>query len=181
VTQRVDSTRIDALKSLFLKWNARINLSAARTPNELDEHVRDSLAVVSRIEGTSRALDVGSGGGFPLLVVAIARPDISFVGLEPVHKKHAFLRTAIRELGLDNVDVRAERLEVHTVHDYDVAMSRATFDLAEWLARGREHVRPGGCVIGFEAVERALPFEVERHRYELDGKPRALVILRRDS
>ena len=162
---------------LFERWNRSINLSAATTRSEILEHVEDSLQVVPVLEPHRRVLDVGSGGGFPVLVAAISLPHVSFTSLEPVHKKHAFLRTAARELGLTNLEPRAERLESHPLRDYDAAMSRATFDLAEWLAAGSQYVVPGGVVIGFEAVARTdLPSGVIRRPYSLRGKDRALVV-----
>src|ERR1051326_3842169 len=148
----------DALRhrfvDLFEKWNRSINLSAATTRAEIDEHFEDSLHVVPHLRGRARVLDVGSGGGFPVVMAAMALPDSQFTSLEPTHKKHAFLRTAARELGLSNLDARAERLEDHAAHDYDAAMSRATFDLAEWLQLGLARVVSTGIVLGFEAVPR---------------------------
>ncbi len=163
--------------TVFEKWNRSINLSAASNRDEITEHLVDSLHVVPFLAARRRVLDVGSGGGFPVVVAAICLPDCAFTSLEPVHKKHAFLRTAARELKLVNLEARAERLEDHRTRDYDAAVSRATFDLLEWLTRGREYVAPGGVVLGFEAVERTdLPTRVERHVYDLRGKRRAIVI-----
>lgn len=165
---------------LFEKWNKSINLSAASSREELLEHLEDSKHVVPHLQGVSRVLDVGSGGGFPVVVAAICLPDVGFVSLEPVHKKHAFLRTAARELGLPNLDPRAQRVDDHDVRDYDAAMSRATFDLAEWLSMGMGYVKPNGMVLGFEGVTRTdLPTSVERHPYTLADKQRAIVIARR--
>lgn len=176
------SSKLARFQDLFLKWNASINLSAARTANELDEHLEDCLHVVPALREAKRVLDVGSGGGLPVVVVAICLPDVELVALEPVHKKHAFLRTAARELGLANLSAFAIRADDHETRDYDAATSRATFDLREWLELGLTFVRPGGRVIGFEAVERTdLPWTVERRRYEVRGKQRALVIVERGS
>src|SRR5438067_424464 len=127
---------INRFMELFRKWNKSINLSAG----DLDEHIADSTAVVPHLVGSTRVLDVGSGGGFPVIVAAIALPSIAFTAIEPIHKKHAFLKTAARELGLSNLTALAIRLEDHDVSDYDAAMSRATFDLREWLALGLERV-----------------------------------------
>lgn len=176
VTHRVINRFID----LFEKWNRSINLSAASTRAEVQEHVDDSLQIVPYLEGRTRVLDVGSGGGFPVVLAALTLPDIQFTSLEPVHKKHAFLRTAARELKLVNLEARAERLEDHAEHDYDATMSRATFDIVEWLTRGREYVVDGGIVLGFEAVPRDdLPAGAVRHPYELGGKQRAIVVATR--
>src|SRR4051812_12405123 len=102
---------LSAFVSLFEKWNKSINLSAASNRAEVVEHVIDSLYVVPHLTGRARILDVGSGGGFPVVVAAICLPTSSFISLEPVHKKHAFLRTAARELGLGNLEPFAMRLE----------------------------------------------------------------------
>lgn len=176
------SEKLSNFADLFLKWNASINLSAARTRADLDEHIRDSLQIVPHLAAAHRVIDVGSGGGFPVILAALSLPSVHFTALEPVHKKHAFLRTVARELSLSNLDPIAMRVEDHATTDYDVATSRATFDLLDWLRIGRTLVRPNGTVIGFEASPRTdllAPFE--RHPYSLDDKTRALVIVRRDS
>ena len=181
MTQRViENPQLQAFIRLFEKWNQRINLSAARTRVELEQHVRDCLHVVPHLEGAKTVLDVGSGGGLPVVVAAISLPEVSFTALEPVHKKHAFLRTAARELALVNLEAFALRIEDHDRRDYDAACSRATFDLADWLALGLTFVRPGGFVVGFEAVERTdLPMAIERRPYTLEDKTRSIVIARR--
>lgn len=173
---------LSAFVTLFEKWNRSINLSAASTHAEVVEHLIDSLHVIPHLAGARRVLDVGSGGGFPVVVAAICLPSISFTSLEPVHKKHAFLRTAARELGLRNLDPYAQRIEDHEVRDYDAAMSRATFDLVEWIQTGLRYVNENGIVLGFEAIPRDdLPAGVERHPYKLDGKTRAIVVARRST
>ncbi len=174
---------------LFHRWNRSINLSAARSEPEIHDHIIDSLHVVPQLRTVASQtttppspvdiLDVGSGGGLPAVVAAICLPDAHVTALEPIHKKHAFLRTVARELSLTNLEALTERLEDHQRHDYDAAMSRATFDLREWLLRGAVHVRPGGLVLGFEAAPRSdLPPGTLRHPYHLDNKTRAIVGLR---
>ena len=166
--------------ALFLKWNERINLSGASSASEIEEHVRDSLHVIAHLKDAQRVIDVGSGGGFPVVIAAICLPSTHFVALEPVHKKHAFLRTAARELALANLEAHAKRVEDHDAREYDVATSRATFDLRDWFTTGLELVRVGGVVAGFEAILRSdLPPTVERHPYKLDDKQRSIVLLRK--
>ena len=172
---------------LFLKWNQRINLSAARSEHDLRDHIVDSLQLVPHLLAVARSrpvsasfLDVGAGGGLPSAVAAICIPDAHIVALEPVHKKHAFLRTVGRQLGLPNFAPTPERLDQHQRRDYAAAMSRATFDLREWLLSGVEHVEPGGIVFGFEAIPRTdLPPRTQRYPYALQGKSRAIVALER--
>ena len=175
------ATNLNNFIFLFIKWNEKINLSAARNEVEVREHVMDSLYVMPRLPpGPARVIDVGSGGGFPAVVMAICAPSIDVTALEPVHKKHAFLRTAARELKLTNLEAYARRVDDHDERDYDAATSRATFDLREWLLTGLSLVRPGGLALGFEAVQRDdLPQPLERFPYEIAGKSRAIVAVRR--
>jgi len=176
------ASTLQRFRDLFAKWNERINLSAASSLDDIEEHIRDSLHVVPFLPATGSVLDVGSGGGLPVVVAAICLPSTQFTALEPVHKKHAFLRTAARELELGNLEAFARRVEDHPERDFDAAMSRATFDLREWILRGLELVRRDGSVLGFEATQRDdLPVPFERHPYELDGKRRAIIVAHRSS
>jgi 16S rRNA (guanine527-N7)-methyltransferase len=177
--------------ALFHKWNQRINLSAARSEHELNNHIVDCLHLVPHLRAAASAwppprpvpvLDVGSGGGLPAVVVAICIPDLRVTALEPVRKKHAFLRAAARELALPALEPLAERLEAHRRCNYAAAMSRATLDLRDWLLLGVRHVDPGGVVFGFEAIPRDdLPLGTRRYPYLHLGKPRAIVALQRVS
>jgi 16S rRNA (guanine527-N7)-methyltransferase len=182
--------KLNKFTDLFVKWNRNINLSAARSEADLQDHIIDCLHVVPHLRSAGagpsttnrRILDVGAGGGLPAVIAAICLPDVSVTALEPVHKKHAFLRAAARELSLANLAPLAERLDDHRSNDYDAAMSRATFDLCEWLALGLSHVRTGGLVLGFEAVPRTdLPHGAQRHSYSFADKSRAIVTVLRSA
>lgn len=86
--------------TLLLRWNATLNLIAARDAATLwDRHIADSLQLVPLMpEDTARAIDLGSGGGFPGLVLAIAT-GVPFDLIESDQRKASFLRTAILETG----------------------------------------------------------------------------------
>ncbi len=166
---------------LLLRWNAKINLTAAGSRNDAMRHVADCMALVRQIPTDARRLvDIGSGGGLPCVVIAAARPEVEVVAVEPTNKKHAFLRTASRELGLANLRPVAARIEDFVERDFDVATSRATFALDEWLVRGVALVKVGGVVLGMEAVTQIdLDGDTSRHTYEFDGKTRAIIVRRR--
>lgn len=160
---------------LFVRWNGSINLSAARIPEEVTLQVVDCLALLPYVEGP-RVLDVGSGGGLPGLILAASMPEIRVLSLEPVHKKAAFQSTAIRELGLKNAVVEARRVDPASDTGFDTAVSRATFDLSEWLELGRTLVRPGGTVLGMEGKEKhSLPAGADRFPYEHEDRTRAVI------
>ncbi len=161
-------TGLSRYLSVLLLWNRRINLTAVREPEGIvDLCFVDSLAIVPHIVASVRTLiDVGSGAGFPGAVMALARPDIAVTLVESNHKKTAFLEAVRREIPLPNLVVKSVRIESLSPPHADVATSRATWDLAEWLAFGATLVRPGGMVLGMEgAEEHALPAGAERHPY----------------
>jgi 16S rRNA (guanine527-N7)-methyltransferase len=124
---------------LLLAANATMNLTGI-TDRALAEvqHVGDALTLLPFIAGGPVAVaDVGSGGGVPGIPLAIARPDASVSLIESTKKKAAFLQQAATELGLENLQVIAQRAEEVGQSDrresYDVAVARAVATLG-WLA-----------------------------------------------
>src|SRR5262245_41377869 len=96
---------------LLAKWIKTYNLTAIREPARLvSHHLLDSLAVLPQLKGASIA-DVGTGAGLPGIPIALARPDWRVALLDSNHKKGAFLRQAIMELRLSNVQVVTDRAE----------------------------------------------------------------------
>ena len=141
-----------------MAWNARINLTGAHTVDDLiTEHLPDAFALGRAIPGPAEVVDIGSGGGLPALPLAILRPDLRLKLVEPLAKKVAFLRTAVRELGLASVSVEATRAEALPAGAFDVAMSRATFPPAEWLTVARRLVRPAGRIMVLTVPGTDLP------------------------
>jgi 16S rRNA (guanine527-N7)-methyltransferase len=104
--------QLDAFLALLLQWNARINLTALRDPETIvRRHFAESLFAAEHIPADSKTLlDFGSGAGFPGIPIAIARPEIAVTLSESQGKKTAFLREAVRTLGL-RAEVWAGRVE----------------------------------------------------------------------
>lgn len=169
--------------ALLNKWSAAVNLVATGDQEELARmHVADSLALVPHLVGAARIVDVGAGGGLPGVVLAIALPDRRVTSIEPIRKKHAFLSTVRRELGLEGFTPLAERDDAHRGRPdfvpYDAAVSRATWAPSEWLTHGRELVRAGGRVLAMEGREQTdLPPGAVRHPYQLGDRTRAVLVL----
>ncbi len=172
---------------LVLDWGTRVNLTGARSREAIaDDHFADALALLPHLPRHAfRFVDVGSGAGFPGLLIALLRPDASGVLLEPTRKKQAFLVRAIRELGLgERIEARAERLEEHLARGavalYDLAVSRAAWPASRWVEVGMPLLRAGGVILGVEGAQSgALPAGAERHPYRLHGRSRSVVSRRR--
>ena len=173
----------DKYLDLLNKWSASVNLVGTRDPDEIARfHLADSLALLAHLGTARRIVDVGSGAGLPGAALAIARPDLEVISLEPVHKKHAFQSAVRRELGLTGFTPLALRDEDYLASagfsPFDAAVSRATWAVPEWMARGTRLVGPGGRVLGMEGREQhELPAGAARHPYELGGRTRAVVVL----
>jgi 16S rRNA (guanine(527)-N(7))-methyltransferase RsmG len=132
----------------LLEWNLRINLTGARSANELlGEHLADSCALSRLVPHGSNVVDVGSGGGLPALPFSLLRPDCLVTLVEPRAKRVAFLNTAVRECSCRNVSVKRARLDSCREHSFDVATSRATFPPALWLKVAPALLVPGGRLI----------------------------------
>jgi len=144
--------------ALIHKWNRVYNLTAVRDPDRmLTHHVFDSLAVAPHVAGAQRILDVGSGAGLPGIPLALALPRAHFTLLESSRKKSAFLEQAAIELGLANVEVVNRRVEAWDAPlQFDVVISRAFSDLAEFVSLAARHCAPSGVLAAMKGV---YPYE----------------------
>ncbi len=131
--------KLVAYLALLAKWNKFYNLTSIRNPGEmLTHHLLDSLAVLSVLQKSALAgrhyslADVGSGGGFPGLVLAIACPEWVVTSVEAVEKKTAFQRQVKIELRLDNVSIHCGRIEDFQ-GTFDAVIARAFASLADFV------------------------------------------------
>ncbi len=165
------------------RWNRRHNLVGPGNPALwLERHTLDSLAAACRVP-RGAGIDAGSGAGFPGIPLAVARPDCTVDLVEPRRKRAAFLRHVIARVGLENARVREENVASLGGDRFDFAVSRAAWDLEEWLAVGAPLVRPWGRVIAYVGLEpcreeqlrdagRAAGLElVEAVRYRAGAQP----------
>ena len=151
------STYID----LLLKWNARINLTAIRAPEEIVErHFGESLFAAKHIlaQGPIKtAIDLGSGAGFPGVPFALLVPEVKVTLIESNQKKSTFLKELIYLLGLRNVKVFSGRAESYS-QSADLVMLRAVERFGEALPLAFALVSPGGklaLMIGASQVDLA--------------------------
>ena len=139
--------------SLLQKWNRVYNLTAIREPSRLvSHHLLDSLAVVPHLSG-SRIADIGSGAGLPGIPIAISRPDCQVFLVESNHKKGAFLRQAVIELGLHNAVVIIARVETWRPEPtVQLAISRAFSDLSGFVDAARHLIGRSGVLAAMKGL-----------------------------
>ena len=135
--------------ALILRWNARMNLTAIRTPGEiLSRHFVESIAGAQALPaGIATLLDFGSGAGFPGIPIALCRPEILVTLAESQHKKAAFLREVARSLELSTrvFGGRAENIS----EQFDCVALRAVDRMDRAVAAAWELVRIGGWLAVF--------------------------------
>lgn len=130
---------------LLGKWNKTYNLTAIHEPERmLSHHILDSLAIAPFV-GAGPLLDVGSGGGFPGIPLAIARPDLAVSVMDASQKKCGFMQQVAIEMRLANVSVQHARVEAYqTPQKFSQIVSRAFSDLSEFVRLTSHLLAPGG-------------------------------------
>jgi len=148
----LDEQRLFAISKyidLLLKWNARINLTAVRMPEEMvQRHFGESFFAAKHLlaeETVERAIDLGSGAGFPGVPLALLAPDTTVTLIESNQKKATFLRELVRILGLKKVEIFSGRGEEYSEPAGLVTMRAVEkFDQALSVAAGL--VKMGGRI-----------------------------------
>lgn len=136
---------------LLLDWNQKIDLTAARTADELlDLMLADAAVLSAHLAPGVNVLDVGAGAGAPGLALALFRPDVRVTLVEPMQKRVAFLNTVVGALiskGMESSRIRVMRDRVEHQKPRSepgwVAISRATLSPADWLREGARLVPTG--------------------------------------
>lgn len=131
-------------------------------PRLWSRHIVNSAAVVPFLPRRGTVVDVGSGAGFPGVVVALLRPDLEVTLMEAMERRVEWLDVVVEELGLDNVTVRRARAE-DVGEKYDVVTARALANLSKLVRLTARLVRPGGAILALKGSRAEA--EVEEARY----------------
>ena len=193
-------SKLNIYCNYLLEYNTHTNLTAIKTKEEVYlKHFYDSLTITKIADLTKgKILDVGTGAGFPGLVLAIVFPDLEVTLLDSNNKKIAFLNECIKLLELKNVKTIYSRAEEYTkVHreEYDVVTSRAVSNLRILLELNLPSLKVGGLFIAMKGnaeeelstslntlnklnctIDNKLEFELPK-----DGGHRTILIIKKNS
>ena len=167
-----------SLYELYTDWNAKINvISRKDIENLYEHHVLHSLGIAKVIRFTpgTRIMDLGTGGGFPGIPLAILFPEVKFHLVDSIGKKVRVATEVANSIGLKNVTFRHARAEEEK-QLFDFVVSRAVMPLADLLKIIRKNIAPEQhnalpngliCLKGGELANEAMPFKHKTMMYDL--------------
>lgn len=126
-------------KDHLLKWNKIHNLTGAKDEQTLDRFIVDAVYPVSFLPQVNSLMDIGTGAGFPGMILAFALPNTKVTLVEPLSKRASFLQFIKADLGLDNVTVVKKRVEDMESQIFDLITSRAVTDTKMLLELSKNH------------------------------------------
>lgn len=155
------SMQFFCLMDVILSWNEKINVTAIKDPEDfMRKNIIDSLTLVGRpeIECSSRILDLGTGGGFPGLPLALIYPEKNFILMDAVGKKLKVVEAASLSLGLSNVQtlhMRAEDMAKDKAfrESFDLVVSRAVANMSTLSEYCIPFVKPGGHFVAYKTSD----------------------------
>ena len=170
--------QFEALYDLYSDWNAKINvISRKDIQNLYVHHVLHSLSIAKFVKFTpqTKILDVGTGGGFPGIPLAVFFPDIQFVMIDSIGKKIRVVNEVAQALSLTNVEAIHQRVQDEK-HKYDFVVSRAVMPLPELEKLITKNISPTNknaiqngliCLKGGDLKAELKPYKKKVEVYEL--------------
>jgi 16S rRNA (guanine527-N7)-methyltransferase len=147
--------KLEIYLATLKKWNKVYNLTAINEDSEIiTKHFFDSLSVNGFIQNSQRILDVGTGAGFPGLILALFNPEKSFVLVDGVSKKISFLQEMIGKLNLKNVMAVHIKVEEYKVTDqFDIIISRAFAEIKKMIKLTNHLIKVNGKFIAMKGPD----------------------------
>ena len=176
--------------NLVEKWNRVYNLTAIRERDEMIKlHFLDSLSILNHVH-VKNILDVGSGAGFPGIVLAITKPELKVTVMDSVNKKTTFMQQVKSELSLTNLDVVNSRVEDYQPTTlFEAVTSRAFSNLKNMMSLTQHTLQKEGVWLAMKSKDVREELEAfEKNQYTLIplevpfiNAERYLVILKKDN
>jgi 16S rRNA (guanine527-N7)-methyltransferase len=175
----VQRAQLAKLEELYKHWNAQINvISRKDIDNLMTHHVLHSLAIAKVInfaKGT-RIMDIGTGGGFPGIPLAIFFPNCHFTLVDSISKKTKVAMEVAKAIELPNIDVVTSRAE-NLKEEWDFVVSRAVAPVSKLMAWTKKNIHEGGinnlpngliCLKGGDIKDELKPYNKWATKWKID-------------
>ena len=177
------ANRLNTYGNMLVEWNEKMNLTAITEPEEvLYKHFLDCLLFFKNVDVPRGAsvIDVGTGAGFPGMVLKIARPDIELTLMDGLNKRLTFLNAVLTELGLEakTVHMRAEDGGKNPLYRerYDIACARAVANLPVLCEYCIPFVKVGGQFVAMKGAAASAELEAAKNAYKILGCEKPTII-----
>jgi len=168
--------KLDKFYNLLIKWNEKINLTTIINKEDVYlKHFYDSLTLIKTIDLNQnlRVLDIGTGAGFPGIVLKIVFPNLKITLLDSLQKRITYLNEIIKELELTDVETICMRAEEYTIkvrEQYDLVVARAVSQLRILIEISFACVKVGGYFVAMKASVSTELDEANSTIYKLGGE-----------
>jgi 16S rRNA (guanine527-N7)-methyltransferase len=147
--------KLNKFITILLEWNKVHNLTGAKSIKDIKLNIEDSIYPCKFIDKPQSILDVGTGAGFPGLILAIAYPKAKVTLCEPKNKRASFLKFVAMELNLGNIEVEKRRVENFKSSPFELITSRAVTN-SKLLLHLTSHLKDSNTKYLFYKGERVL-------------------------
>ena len=160
--------KFTTFSKLLLQYNKTHKLTGAKTEEDVMYHIKDSLYPFKYFDDVKTVLDIGTGAGFPGMVLAIEHPDIHFTLVEPLQKRVAFLYLIKSKYSLENVTIYSSRVEDLETFTVDLITSRAVTKTKDLIDLSGEFIQKGVTLLlykgekVFDEVDSSLNYEIKQ-------------------
>jgi len=167
------------------RWRRRLNLTGRLSPSDLVSHALESVLGAPFLPDGARVVDIGTGGGFPGVPLAVWRPDLELTWLEPREKRAAFLRHIARTIPVENARILVARQEDLPRETFGYATSRAvTSEAGAWA--DAPFLEAGGALLLWTTASEKRVADLAAHGLRLEAtlavpgsRGRAIVLFRK--
>ncbi|KAB2879434.1 16S rRNA (guanine(527)-N(7))-methyltransferase RsmG [bacterium] len=153
-TTDVQKNQFNAFYNILVEWNSKINLISRNEKNIVDRHFLNSSCIAHFIKFNpdDKIIDLGSGGGFPGIILKILFPQSYFTLVDSVRKKTDFLRLVVRDLGLTKIDIINDRAEEISsmkkfYNSFDYVTARAVSSLKDLVGLSKPFLKENGNMV----------------------------------
>ncbi len=164
----MENEKFNIFTNELLKWNRVHKFTNYKTPEEIHEQINDSLYPLEKIKNTQTALDIGTGAGFPGLILSIVMPKTKWYLVEPLKKRYSFLNYMKIKLNLKNVTIIPSRLENAQIEPVELITTRAVMPTSQIIQISRPYLQKNGKILLYKGS--SVSDELENIKAEIVSK-----------